>query len=76
MAIQLSLNSYRTMSVFILSQVLLDLDIFFLENSVGPGQMASEEAIWSASTPFSNMLIAGMLNVNRSKIREECSTKN
>ena len=45
MAIQLSLNSYRTMSVFILSQVLLDLDIFFLENSVGPGQMASEEAI-------------------------------
>ena len=45
MAIQLSLNSYRTMGVFILSQVLLDLDIFFLENSVDPDQMASDEAI-------------------------------
>ena len=33
------------------------MDIFFLENSVDPGQMASEEAIWSASTLFSNLLV-------------------
>ena len=38
------------------NHVLLYPDIFFLETTVDPYQLASNEAIWSGSTLFSNLI--------------------
>ena len=50
---------------------LLNLDFSFLQNTVDPDQLASDEASWSGSTLFSILLTTGMLKIISINIREK-----
>ena len=41
---------------YLVTLILLSLDLSFFENTVDPDQLASDEAIWSGSIQFSKLV--------------------